>query len=150
MKLPFLLGILAPVALLVPTACGSSGPVAEALLVAKSGSQVSGTARFESDGTLVTLKVGVVGVPPGQHAVHIHEKGDCSDPGALTAGAHWNFKHQMHGQPGAAQHHAGEPQCKWHRRYLGVVQALARVAATSSPTRRSSSSTRGPRKPASR
>ena len=38
----------------------------------------------------VLLHFDLRGVKPGWHAVHFHEKGDCSDPKFTTAGAHIN------------------------------------------------------------
>jgi Cu-Zn family superoxide dismutase len=36
----------------------------------------------------VLLKVDATGLTPGWHAIHIHEKGDCSDAAFKMAGAH--------------------------------------------------------------
>jgi len=51
----------------------------------------------------------VQGLKPGQeHGLHIHEKGDCSAPDAMSAGGHFNPQGKPHGQPGSAEHHAGD------------------------------------------
>jgi superoxide dismutase, Cu-Zn family len=57
-----------------------------------------GEARFTETegGVLVTLNL--YKLPPGEHAFHIHEKGDCSPPGSFTnAGAHLNPGSHPHG-----------------------------------------------------
>ena len=82
--------------------------VARAAIEARSGSSLKGEARFtEVDGG-VKVEVHVTGAPPGPHAVHIHERGDCSAPDAASAGAHFNPDSHPHGAPTAEKHHAGD------------------------------------------
>lgn len=84
-------------------------PAATAKLEPKSGSKLAGSARFVPDGKGgLVLTVEVTGAPPGEHAVHIHEKGDCSSPDAKSAGDHWNPTHEAHGQWGHGAHHLGD------------------------------------------
>jgi superoxide dismutase, Cu-Zn family len=78
-----------------PSAVGG----ATATLEARSGSSVTGTARATPSSGGVALHVEVQGAAPGEHGVHIHEKGDCSDPKAASAGGHYN--------PAAGAHHGG-------------------------------------------
>jgi Cu-Zn family superoxide dismutase len=40
--------------------------------------QTGGTAKFTQKGNEVVMKLDVTNLTPGIHAVHIHEKGDCS------------------------------------------------------------------------
>jgi Cu-Zn family superoxide dismutase len=85
--------------------------VAKADIEAKSGSKVKGTANFTDDGKGgIVLRVEVSGATPGEHAVHIHEKGDCSSPDGKSAGDHWNPTHMEHGKWGAPgdHHHLGD------------------------------------------
>ncbi len=42
------------------------------------------------------------------HAIHIHERGDCSAADASSAGAHFNPGASAHGKVGAGAHHAGD------------------------------------------
>jgi Cu-Zn family superoxide dismutase len=74
----------------------------------KSGSQASGTATFSEDKGQVKLVVELTGATPGEHALHIHEKGDCSDPEAKNAGGHWNPQTMAHGKWGTMPHHLGD------------------------------------------
>ncbi len=39
---------------------------------------------------------------------HIHEKGDCSSGDGMSAGGHFNPTAKPHGNPGPAEHHAGD------------------------------------------
>jgi Cu-Zn family superoxide dismutase len=92
-----------------PPPGGEKGAVAAvATIEPKSGSTVTGTATLTADGDKVTLKVDVTGAPPGEHAVHIHEKGDCSAPDAMSAGEHWNPTGASHGKWGQAPFHLGD------------------------------------------
>ncbi|CAG4978059.1 MAG: superoxide dismutase family protein [Lysobacter sp.] len=78
-------------------------------LAAASGSLVSGTLRLMpmADGVHLTGEVG--GLTPGStHAIHIHEKGDCSAADASSAGGHFNPTGEPHGKVGTPTHHAGD------------------------------------------
>ena len=44
----------------------------------------------------------------GTHAIHIHEKGDCSAVDASSAGGHFNPQAQPHGRAGSGPHHGGD------------------------------------------
>jgi len=119
MKIVRILLAAAPLALLA--ACGSTkasspdataahpaGPTATASIEGRSGSSLTGTATFTQNGDAVHVIVDVTNAPEGVHAVHLHEKGDCSAPDATSAGGHFNPGHMEHGSPDAASHHAGD------------------------------------------
>lgn len=77
-------------------------------LEAKSGSNASGNATFtEKDGE-VTFKAIIKGLKPGVHAIHIHEKADCSSADGSSAGGHWNPTFEKHGKWGEASYHRGD------------------------------------------
>jgi len=81
---------------------------ATASIEARSGSSLSGTADFVMHGEKLMITVSLEGAPPGPHAVHIHENGDCSAPDASSAGGHFNPGGHKHGSPDAPEHHAGD------------------------------------------
>jgi Cu-Zn family superoxide dismutase len=58
-----------------------------------------------SDGVLVKLEV--KGLPPGEHAFHVHAVGKCEPP-FTTAGGHFNPDNRKHGMMAAEGHHAGD------------------------------------------
>lgn len=75
----------------------------------KSDSNLSGTAVFTQDGDEVTLRVDVSGLTAGgEHAIHIHEFGDCSSPDASSAGGHWNPTGDNHGEFDSDAFHLGD------------------------------------------
>lgn len=74
----------------------------------KSGSNVTGTATFTEKNGFVTFEAKLSGLKPGVHAIHIHEKADCSAVDAASAGGHWNPLHVKHGKWTDAEHHKGD------------------------------------------
>src|SRR5438046_10164463 len=77
-------------------------------LESKSGSTVTGTVTFTKVGDEVQVVADVQNLKPGKHGIHIHEKGDCSAPDAMSAGAHFNPTHQHHDGPTGTERHAGD------------------------------------------
>ena len=77
-------------------------------IIAKSDAKTSGTASFTQKGNEVTLDLNVGHLTPGIHAVHLHEKGDCSAPDGSSAGGHWNPENHDHGKWGENQFHKGD------------------------------------------
>lgn len=74
----------------------------------KSGSGVTGTATFRERNGEVTFEAAISGLKPGIHAIHIHEKADCSAADASSAGGHWNPTFKKHGKWTDAEHHKGD------------------------------------------
>jgi len=91
---------------------GAAGAGATAVAVAElkpaSKSEVSGTVTLSEKDGKVEVEVDLKGLRPGDHGFHIHEKGDCSSPDALSAGGHFNPDKKEHGAPDAPAHHAGD------------------------------------------
>jgi len=82
--------------------------LATANLEPRSSSNISGNARITPSGSGVVVLVEVQNATPGEHGVHIHEKGDCSDPAAQNAGPHYNPKSSHHGGVSTPVRHAGD------------------------------------------
>ena len=83
---------------------------ATATMEAASGSQVTGEATFTQEGDdRVRFELTVSNLSPGEHAVHLHEKGDCSAEDASSAGGHWNPTMKPHGKRGdGTSYHKGD------------------------------------------
>lgn len=81
---------------------------AVAKLAPASKSKVTGTITFKQTADGVEATANIENLTPGEHAWHVHEKGDCSAPDATSAGGHFNPENHKHGAPDAAEHHAGD------------------------------------------
>jgi len=79
-----------------------------AIINPTSGSTVTGMAVFTLTGTTIMLSIEIKNTPPGVHAVHIHENGDCSSPDGKSAGGHWNPTEVAHGKWGEGEFHLGD------------------------------------------
>jgi len=74
----------------------------------KSNSNVTGTATFTEKKGMVTFVAKLTGLKPGIHAIHIHEKSDCTAADGSSAGGHWNPTFKKHGKWGVEEHHKGD------------------------------------------
>lgn len=102
---------LAPATDLAPAA-----RLARAIIMDRSMSRI-GTAMFTETGAgPVRVVVEIEKASPGKHGLHVHAEGKCdvsvTDMGVagdfLSAGGHFNPGNKMHGDPVAAEHHAGD------------------------------------------
>lgn len=75
----------------------------------KSDSNVKGTVIFtEADGK-VSMMAMLSGLSAGEHAIHIHDKADCSSADGKSTGGHWNPTNTPHGKWGAEEgYHKGD------------------------------------------
>ncbi|QWP77346.1 superoxide dismutase family protein [Lysobacter sp. K5869] len=106
----------------------STASSANVVLASASGSLVSGklTLRPMGDGVHLTGEIGGL-TPNSTHAIHIHEKGDCSAADASSAGGHFNPAGQPHGQVDHGAHHAGDMD-----NLVADAQGVAKVDAHAS------------------
>ena len=78
-------------------------------LDSKSGSTATGMVTLTEKDGVVSLEAHINGLDEGVHAIHIHEKGDCSSEDGKSAGGHWNPTFQPHGAWGASEgYHRGD------------------------------------------
>ena len=68
----------------------------------KSDSNVEGTINFSEKDGMVTMVGTITGLEEGEHAIHIHEKADCSSADGKSSGGHWNPTGQPHSAWGDA------------------------------------------------
>jgi Cu-Zn family superoxide dismutase len=66
----------------------------------KSESAVTGTAKFVETKGVVQMTAVLKGLSEGSHAIHIHDKADCSSLDGKSTGGHWNPTGQPHGKWG--------------------------------------------------
>lgn len=75
----------------------------------KSDSKLSGNVVFTEENGEVTMTAIIDGLSEGLHAIHLHEKADCSAEDGSSAGGHWNPTHENHGKWGDANgYHKGD------------------------------------------
>lgn len=76
---------------------------------AKSDSKVEGVVNFTEEDGQVKMLATLSGLTEGEHAIHIHEKADCSSADGKSTGGHWNPTAQPHGKWGAEEgYHKGD------------------------------------------
>ncbi len=56
----------------------------------------------------VEVKLDLHGLPPGEHAIHFHQKPQCDPPDFKSAGGHFNPSGKQHGFQNPQGHHAGD------------------------------------------
>lgn len=84
-------------------------PRATATLKNAQGEEV-GTATLAPTqrGTAVTINATFSKLPPGTHAIHVHNVGTCTAPDFTSAGPHFNPGGKQHGTANPNGHHAGD------------------------------------------
>jgi len=78
-------------------------------LEAKSDSNATGNIVFKEENGVVSMTAVLSGLSEGTHAIHIHDKADCSSVDGKSTGGHWNPTAQPHGAWGdATGYHRGD------------------------------------------
>ncbi|MBI3702558.1 MAG: superoxide dismutase family protein [Rhizobiales bacterium] len=92
--------------LLVAPALPAAAQTAAAALKDSGGKEV-GSVNLTQTRHGVLINLSVKGLPPGEHAFHVHAVGKCEPP-FTTAGGHFNPGNKKHGMLAAEGHHAGD------------------------------------------
>lgn len=91
-------------------------------LESKSNSEVTGKAIFMEEQGVVTMTAVIKGLSGGKHAIHLHEKADCSADDGTSSGGHWNPTGEPHGEWGSEK--------GYHKGDIGNIEANVNGTAT--------------------
>ena len=105
-RLSSMIGALLLGALLAGTAVYAQKAAQVELMNAK-GEKV-GTATINPVSNGVRIEFTGMHLPPGMHALHIHEAGKCEGPDFMSAGAHFNPTGKKHGKDNPEGAHYGD------------------------------------------
>lgn len=84
-------------------------PTATASLEPTAGNNTRGIVIFTEHDNTMRVSGEVSGLQPNsQHGFHVHEKGDCSAPDAMSAGGHFNPTGKAHGHLSPDGRHVGD------------------------------------------
>jgi Cu-Zn family superoxide dismutase len=109
----------------------AKGPAPVTVSLKTAQGEDAGTAVLKQEKGYVLLKVDVKGLPPGEHAIHVHAVAKCDPPDFKTAGGHFNPDQKKHGINNPEGHHNGDIPANLTVKADGTDKVSIKVASIS-------------------